>query len=112
LILDYEGSKPWFDPPSILPAISFWNWIVRLNDTDPVIREFEMQVRHFYLRHMTRYAPLFAHRTGGCHARLCLDFFRARNVAGEAFRVIISCLLLQLVMRVMTGDATHPTVIY
>ena len=64
------------------------DYVVRLDDPNPVIGKLEMHLRQLHLRHMTRHALLRAARTSRSGARRGACFRRSGEMAGQAFRVI------------------------
>ena len=87
------------------------NFVIWLDDANPVVGKFIMKSRYFHLWHVAGYALLIAHRTGRCLAFLGPGFFFIRKVARQTFGIVIRCFVLRLFMWVMTSGTAYPAII-
>ncbi len=75
-----------------------------------MICELEVHLWQFHFRHVALRTLLLTHWTGSRGAAGRLRVARSGEMTGQAFRVIESRVMLQLVVWVMTGDTTDPRI--
>ena len=77
-----------------------------------MIGELAMHLRHFNLRHVAGHTLFSAYRASRRPTIDRLSCARRGEVAGQAFRVIEGWLTLHPIMRIMTCQATDPTIAF
>ena len=77
-----------------------------------MIGELAMHLRHFNLRHVAGHTLFCTNRASGRLTIACLNVTQPGAVAGQALRVIESCLMLHLIVRIVTCETTDPTITF
>ena len=70
-----------------------------------------VHARKFDFRHVTGRAVFCADWTGRCTAALSFGVFSRRQVTRQALRVVIRCILPQLLVRIVTRQTTYPRIV-
>src|SRR5262245_20313569 len=87
------------------------NWSSRLHYAYPMISESRVGLRNLGLRHVAGHALLLAHRAGGFLPTIRNCVSAAGPMTRETLGVVGSRVVLQLGVRIVTGDATQPRIV-
>ena len=75
-----------------------------------MVGELAMHLRHFNLGHVASDTLFWANRTSRRRTIARLNVAQLGEVAGQAFRVIESCLMFDLIVRIVTCETTDPSI--
>ena len=88
-----------------------WDRFTGFRDANPVIRELRVHAGQFDFWHVAGRAFVCAHRTRGRSAWFGFRIFRLGEMTCKTLRVVISRVFLQLLVRIVAGQASDSRIV-